>query len=85
VVIALGIALRQPLTMVPQNRMRFGVGAIRSSFGVFWFAEGLGTTWPGDALSIFLILGLFLGASWLSIRMLRTILPHGAEVDARNV
>jgi len=85
VVIALGIALRQPLTMVPENWMKFGVGAILSSFGVFWFAEGLGTTWPGDALSIFLILGLFLGASWLSVRMLRTMLPHGAEVAARNV
>ena len=85
VVIALGMALRQPLTMVPENWMKFGVGAILSSFGVFWFAEGLGTTWPGDALSIFLILGLFLGASWLSVRMLRTMLPHGAEVGARNV
>jgi uncharacterized membrane protein len=85
VVIALGMALRQPLTMVPENWMKFGVGAILSSFGVFWFAEGLGTTWPGDALSIFLILGLFLGASWLSVRMLRTMLPHGAEVAARNV
>ena len=72
-VIALGMALRHPLTMVPENWMKFGVGAILSSFGVFWFAEGLGTTWPGDALSIFLILGLFLGASWLSVRMLRTI------------
>ena len=85
VVIALGMALRQPLTMVPENWMKFGVGAILSSFGVFWFAEGLGTTWPGDALSIFLILGLFLGASWFSLRMLRTMLPHGAEVAARNV
>jgi uncharacterized membrane protein len=85
VVIALGMALRQPLTMVPENWMKFGVGAILSSFGVFWFAEGLGTTWPGDALSIFLILGLFLGASWFSVRMLRTMLPHGAEVAARNV
>jgi len=85
VVIALGLTLRQPLTMVPENWMKFGVGAILSSFGVFWFAEGLGTTWPGDALSIFLILGLFLGASWFSVRMLRTMLPHGAEVAARNV
>ena len=85
VVIALGMSLRQPLTMVPENWMKFGVGAILSSFGVFWFAEGLGTTWPGDALSIFVIIGLFLGASWVSVRMLRTILPHGAEIEARNV
>ena len=77
--------LRHPLTMVPENWMKFGVGAILSSFGVFWFAEGLGAEWPGDALSIIAILAVFLAASWLSARMLRLLLPQGAEVAARNV
>lgn len=85
VVIALGAALRKPLTMVPENWMKFGVGALLSSFGVFWFAEGLGAEWPGDALSVLAILGAFLAASWVSVRMLRGILPQGAEVAARNV
>jgi uncharacterized membrane protein len=85
VVIALGAMLRQPLTMVPENWMKFGVGAILSAFGVFWFAEGLGAAWPGDALSIVAILAVFLAASWLSVRLLRVMLPEGAEVAARNV
>ncbi len=85
VVIALGAALRQPLTMVPENWMKFGVGAILSSFGVFWFAEGLGAEWPGDALSLGPILATFLGASALAVRMLRSLLPEGARVEARNV
>jgi uncharacterized membrane protein len=84
-VIALGVALREPLTMVPENWMKFGVGAILSAFGVFWFAEGLGAQWPGDALSIPLILGAFLLASWLSVRMLAVIVPGGAEVAATHV
>jgi uncharacterized membrane protein len=84
-VIALGLALREPLTMVPENWMKFGVGAILSAFGVFWFAEGLGAQWPGDALSIPLILVAFLGASWLSVRMLHVIVPGGAEVAATHV
>jgi Ca2+/H+ antiporter, TMEM165/GDT1 family len=84
-VIALGVALREPLTMVPENWMKFGVGAILSAFGVFWFAEGLGAQWPGDALSIPVILGAFLLASWLSVRMLHVIVPGGAEVAAKNV
>jgi uncharacterized membrane protein len=84
-VIALAAALRTPLTMVPENWLKFGVGAILSAFGVFWFAEGLGAEWPGDALSIFGILAVFLGASWLSVQMLRAMLPQGAEVAARNV
>jgi uncharacterized membrane protein len=84
-VIALGAALRTPLTMVPENWMKFGVGAILSAFGVFWFAEGLGAEWPGDALSIPVILGAFLAASWLSVRMLHVIVPGGAEVAAKRV
>jgi Ca2+/H+ antiporter, TMEM165/GDT1 family len=84
-VIALGVALRKPLTMVPENWMKFGVGAILSAFGVFWFAEGLGTQWPRDALSIPIILAAFLAASWLSVRMLAVIVPGGAEVAAKNV
>ncbi len=84
-VIALGVLLRQPLTMIPENWMKFGVGAILSAFGVFWFAEGLGVAWAGDALSILPILGVFLAASWLSVRMLKVMLPHGAEVTAKSV
>jgi len=85
VVIAIGAALRQPLTMVPENWLKFGVGAMLCSFGVFWFAEALGMEWPGDALSIPFVVASFLGASWLAVRMLRALLPQGAEVEARNV
>src|SRR6266852_3993978 len=84
-VVALGIALKQPLTMVPENWLKFGVGAMLCSFGVFWFAEALGMEWPGDALSIPLIVVAFLASSWLAVRMLRALLPQGARVEARNV
>jgi Ca2+/H+ antiporter, TMEM165/GDT1 family len=84
-VIALGAALRKPLTMVPENSLKFGVGAMLCSFGVFWFAEALGMEWPGDALSIPLIVMAFLAASWLAVRMLRGLLPQGAQVEVRNV
>ena len=84
-VIALGVALQKPLTMVPENWLKFGVGAMLCSFGVFWFAEALGMAWPGDALSIPLIVATFLAASWLAVRMLRALLPQGAQIEARNV
>lgn len=85
IVIALAAVLRHPLTAVPENWMKFGVGAMLSSFGVFWFGEGVGAEWPGDAASIPVILALFLTTSWLSVRMLRGLLPEGARVEARNV
>jgi len=85
IVIALAAALRHPLTAVPENWMKFGVGAMLSSFGVFWFGEGVGAEWPGDAASIPIILGSFLVASWLAVRLLNGLLPQGARVEARNV
>ena len=85
VVIGLGVALKAPLTQVPENTMKFGVGAMLTTFGVFWAAEGLGTAWPGDALSLFGILAVVLAISWASLRMLNALLPSGAQVGARNV
>jgi Ca2+/H+ antiporter, TMEM165/GDT1 family len=84
-VVVAAAALRHPLTAVPENWMKFGVGAMLSAFGVFWFGEGIGAEWPGDAASIPVILAAFLAASWLAARMLRGLLPEGARVEARNV
>ena len=84
-VILLAAVLRRPLTAVPENGMKFGVGALLSTFGVFWFAEGVGSAWPGDAAVLPVILAVFLIGSWLAIRMLNTLLPEGARVEARNV
>jgi uncharacterized membrane protein len=85
IVTALAAALRHPLSAVPENWMKFGVGAMLSAFGVFWFGEGIGAQWPGDAASIPLILGTFLVAAYLAVRMLRGLVPEGARVEARNV
>jgi uncharacterized membrane protein len=85
IVVALAGVLRAPLTAVPENWMKFGVGAMLSSFGVFWFGEGIGAHWPGDAASIPIILAAFLAASWSSVRLLRSLVPEGARVEARNV
>jgi uncharacterized membrane protein len=49
VVVAAGAAARAPLAKVPENAMKFAVGVMLSSFGMFWGAEGAGAHWPaGD-------------------------------------
>src|SRR3989449_9976611 len=85
IVIALAAALRHPLTAVPENWMKFGVGAVLSSFGVFWFGAGVGAEWSGDADSIPLVLATFLLAIWVAVRLLGGLLPQGARIEARNV
>lgn len=52
VVIALGVLLHRPLSRVPENTLKFGVGVLLSAFGTFWVGEGMGMTWPGGDLVI---------------------------------
>jgi len=84
-VLLVGLMLHQPLTHVPENWLKFSVGALLCSFGVFWGAEGLGEVWPWDAMTLLGILAVFLLVSWCSVRMLRAMLPQGAHIAARNV
>ena len=56
VVTVAGVALRAPLARVPENSMKFVVGIMLTSFGIFWGAEGAGATWPGaDAALLVLV------------------------------
>jgi len=63
VVCLAGAAIRAPLRRVPENAIKFVVGAMIVSFGTFWTLESLaGAVWPlGDwsllALAAFYLLG----------------------------
>jgi uncharacterized membrane protein len=54
-----GALVHQPLSGVPENTMKFAVGLMLSTFGIFWSVEGAGIDWPGSDLAILGIL-LFL-------------------------
>jgi uncharacterized membrane protein len=51
-VLGAGLALRAPLARVPENGMKFVVGVLLTSFGIFWGAEGAGASWPGGEASL---------------------------------
>jgi len=71
VVVLVGLALRRPLARVPENTLKFAVGVLISSFGVFWLGEGLGFHWPGQDLSILGLLAGFLLVSLIVVLALR--------------
>ena len=79
VVVLAGFAIHAPLTRVPENVMKFGVGVMLTSFGTFWGAEGAGASWPGgDAALLALIPGtLLLGVALVAA--IRRKLSSGAE------
>ena len=55
VVAAVGIAVRAPLSRVPENTLKFAVGVMLTSFGMFWGAEGAGASWPGNDVALLAI------------------------------
>ncbi|MGD1058989.1 MAG: hypothetical protein ABR992_16420 [Solirubrobacteraceae bacterium] len=62
-VVVVGAAARAPLAKVPENTMKFAVGVMLSSFGMFWGTEGTGASWPGgDAALLAIIPGVLLAA-----------------------
>lgn len=60
-VAAVGGFLRRPLSAVPENTLKFAVGALLTTFGIFWGAEGAGVAWPeGDAALLAILAGIVL-------------------------
>jgi uncharacterized membrane protein len=55
-VAAAGFAVKAPLARVPENTMKFIVGIMLTSFGVFWGAEGAGANWPGSDAALLVII-----------------------------
>jgi uncharacterized membrane protein len=71
VVVAAGLAARAPLARVPENSMKFAVGVLLTSFGIFWGVEGAGGSWPGGEVALPVLALVILGAAWLMVRELR--------------
>jgi uncharacterized membrane protein len=70
-VATVGILVRAPLSRAPENAMKFTVGIMLTTFGIFWGAEGTGVKWPGGEIALLAVLG-FVGLSSLAlVRLLR--------------
>jgi Ca2+/H+ antiporter, TMEM165/GDT1 family len=78
-VLAVGAVIHRPLSRVPENTLKFGVGVMLSAFGVFWTGEGLGVAWPGQDLALLLFAALFLGAGLIGSTVARRISVEVAQ------
>lgn len=70
-VVAAGIVARAPLASVPENTIKFAVGVLLTSFGIFWGAEGAGAHWPGDEGALPILVLTVAAAAWLIVLDLR--------------
>jgi uncharacterized membrane protein len=71
-VAAIGLVVHRPLARVPESHLKYAVGVMLTSFGVFFLAEGLKVDWPGgDAALLYLAAALLL-VSQLHVHRLAT-------------
>jgi uncharacterized membrane protein len=58
VVAIVGVVVHAPLSRVPENALKFAVGIMLTSFGIFWSAEGAGVSWPGNDAALLVVVPL---------------------------
>jgi uncharacterized membrane protein len=70
VVCAAAVRLHRPLSRVPETELKYGVGVMLSTFGVFFAAQGLGAAWPGGDAALLYVAAAFVLVTQLLIRTL---------------
>lgn len=80
-----GFAIAKPLARVPENTMKFVVGTLLTSFGIFWGAEGAGAEWPRKDLSLLAITPFVLLVSFGLIEFLKVRKAKNYQVRKLNL
>lgn len=78
-----GLLLRRPLSAVPENTLKFAVGALLTTFGIFWGAEGAGVVWPESDAALPAILAGILLVSLANVALLKS--RRGQALTAETV
>jgi len=76
IVLIAGAFVHGPLTRVPENTLKFGVGVMLTSFGIFWSAEGAGVKWPGGDVALLALIAFVVSAAFVLVAVLRR--AHGS-------
>jgi uncharacterized membrane protein len=80
-----GVAVRGPLTRVPENAMKLLVGVMLTAFGIFWVADGAGLGWPDGDASLLAIAAAVLAMTMGSVALLRRSASGGPRAAAPRV
>jgi uncharacterized membrane protein len=72
-VLAVGLIVHRPLARVPENALKFVVGLMVTSFGIFWAGEGIGAQWPGEDWALLGIIALLTAFSLALVIRLRSV------------
>ena len=75
-----GLILHRPLARVPENALKFAVGILMSSFGLFWFGEGIGLQWPYSDAAIPGLVAILTIASWSGVGLAKRMRVKAARL-----
>jgi len=75
IVLIVGAIVHAPLSRVPENTLKFGVGVMLTSFGIFWSGEGAGVAWPGGDVAIVVLIGFVVATAFVLVEVLRRTTP----------
>ena len=81
-VVAVAALVHQPLSRVPENTMKFAVGLMLATFGIFWSVEGTGMAWPGADVALLGILAFLTLVSLGLVAVLRQMSARHALIAA---
>jgi uncharacterized membrane protein len=70
-VVMVGALVHKPLSQVPENSLKFVVGVMLTSFGVFWLGEALSVPWPGRDLALLYLATIFLATGLANVTLIR--------------
>jgi uncharacterized membrane protein len=93
IVLAIAFVARKPLSMIPENTLKYGVGLLLVAFGIHWSVGGLGAffgepdgiEWPGKDLAIIAVLAVAFVLSRVMIAVFRTPSTPAAPTEISSV
>jgi uncharacterized membrane protein len=71
VLAAVGAGTYRLVARIPRRALQLFVGALLSSFGTFWAAQGVGVTWPGSDLALLWLVALYAAAGVVLLHFVR--------------
>lgn len=89
VVLVIAAIARRPLSMIPENTLKYGVAVLLVSFGLYWSIGGLGAffdepdgiEWPGADLAIVVALVVTVVLSRIMVSFFRSRLAPAERVS----
>jgi Ca2+/H+ antiporter, TMEM165/GDT1 family len=68
--VGIGAVLHRPLMRLPESHLKYAVGVVLSSFGVFFLGEGLDVHWPGGDVALLYVAATLVAVSQAQVAAL---------------